>query len=658
MPPETPPDMTTGNPFSLIAYLLFRVRHSLEDIEEPGRPPRWIRIARARQATAPTDYIAIGVRGAIDGFAEALSYMVELTLDIQEVLVQTDAAKALVEVSADFLKAATSDNFVNGVRAVVGQPPGGNPLSNVGGILDSIKQYMGYIPDPDDVHTLGEQLYRLLCVEQLPLPRKDNGLEMNEAALPASIFEHVDVDKSGKVRLLQWAFNHDLTTFGLGDKQRPEEESQALVRYGSRRLWQASDPARLPVRTAWHWGTAGNKELIYEFFFDDREQTEAHRTLDIRETYALLEKMGYTTPAAPQKTVFGEELTQRLRNFQAINDLPLSGELDSATLNRLLHLDFIAKNIRRAKPYDPTRLPAGIEVKAPGAPRYLGGFFKLINPGAEHPEEQGLRFLTTPGHGRYPYYQAGALLPPTGPAPVPPQGGWISDSGTGVVQGFVAMRSRYTTQDENRLEGGILSEGEAATGGNFFFAARFTEPWVAGRRGEPGNDSLFGRNKPAPGSVARMYQWIPLDKLDRPAGWDLYVTASVLRRSLYEERSRTTHQPDQGTIGLEFYGADYFEGKERKLGTRRDPSAQSEELRAASRFAPVYPEIAPSAAQLTPGDVARKRLWMPQSVPHVLVPPSAVAMLVILEGHYQAGWDIDAYFDEVLVSWTFHKKAA
>ncbi|HSP81712.1 MAG TPA: hypothetical protein VLQ93_24545, partial [Myxococcaceae bacterium] len=282
-------------------------------------------------------------------------------------------------------------------------------------------------------------------------------------------------------------------------------------------------------------------------------------------------------------------------------------------------------------------------------------FFKLINPGAEHPEEQGFRFTTMPGNAKYPYYQAATPLPPTGPAPVPSQGGWISDSGTGVVQGFVALRSRYATSDENRLEGGILSEGESATGGNFFFAARFTEPWLAGRSGEPGDNSLFGKSKPAPGSVARMYQWIPLDKLHRPAGWDLYVTASVLRRSLFEERSRTTHQPDQGALGLEFYDEEYFKGN---LGTRRDPSAQSEELRAASIFAPPYPEIAASVAQVTPGDVARKRLWVPQSVPHVLVPPSAVAMLVILEGHYQSGWDIDAYFDDVVVSWTFRKKAA
>src|SRR5512136_2852941 len=100
--PDQTPETTTGNPFSLIAYVLFKVRHSLEDVEEAGKVPRWVRIARARQAQGSQDYIAQGVRAAINGFAEALSYMAELTLDIQEVLVQTDAAKALIEVSSDF----------------------------------------------------------------------------------------------------------------------------------------------------------------------------------------------------------------------------------------------------------------------------------------------------------------------------------------------------------------------------------------------------------------------------------------------------------------------------------------------------------------------------------------------------------------------------
>jgi hypothetical protein len=656
MPTETPPDAKPGNPFSLIASLLFKVRHSLEDTEEPGRPPRWIRIARARQATASTDYIAIGVREAINGFAEALSYMVELTLDIQEVLVQTDAAKALVDVSSDLIREATSENFIKGIAAIVRQTPEGTPLQGLGNILDKLKEYLGYIPDPDDVQTLGHELYRLLCIEQLPLPRKPDSFEVDETALlPGLLEHHIDVERSGKIRLLQWAFNQDLTTFGLGDKSQPEEARQALTRYGSRRLWQTG-PERLPTRTQWSWEHAGNKETLFEFYFGSREPTEANRTLDIQETYALLKKMGYAPPDGTNVTLFGPELIRLLRLFQAVNELPVSGELDNATLNRLLNLDFIAKSLRRARPYDPTQLPEGVDqLGTPGAPRFPGGFFKLINPGADAPQEQGFDFIRHPSDRKYPYYVAGTRLPPTGPAQVPARGGWISDSGTGVVQGFVALRSRNPTQDENRHEGGILSEGEAATGGNYFFAARVTTPWIAGHHEEPGDDSPFDKTKPTAGNVSRMYQWIPLGWLHRPEGWALYVSASVLRRSLFEERSRTTHQPDQGTIALEFYSGDYFKGD---LGTRRDPSAQSPELQAASRRAPLHPELTAATTSMTPGDVARKRIWVPQSISDVLVPPSATAMLVILEGHYQAGWDIDAYFSDVTVSWTFKKRAA
>lgn len=660
--PETAPQAEQGNPFSLIAYLLFQVRHSLEDPGEAGRAPRWVRIARARDAQGPTDYIAKGVREAINGFSEALAYMVELTLDLQELLVQTDAAKALVEVTADFIQEATSENFIRGIETVVGtritDPNNPNPLGGVGNIMDSLKQYMGYIPDPDDVRTLGHELYRLLCIEQLPLPRLANG-RVDESKLPASTALHVDVEGSGKLRLLQWAFNQDLTVFGLGPKERPEEESFALTRLGSRRLWQ-TDAAKLPARSTATRTREGAQEVLFEFFFDAREPAEAKRTVDLVETHTLLEKLGYTEPATPQRTTFSAELTQRLRRFQALNGLALSGELDNATLNRLLHLDFTARNIRRARPFDAAQLPADLHL--PDAPALTGGIFRLVNPGADSPEEEGLQFLTKPGHPRYRYYVAGTPLPAAGPAPVPPGGGWISDAGTGVVRGFVALQSRNVEATASRFSGDILTEGEAS-GGRFFFAARFTEPWVAGRGGPPA-ESLFpapeggtADGKPAPGSISRLYQWIPLSGINRPAGWELLVTASVMRRSLYQERSKTTGYPDQGRLGVEFYGSDVYTGpgSRRPLDRGRETNA---ELPAATVYTPRFPEAQAPTSGLSAQEVAQRRVWVKQSVDNVVVPAGAVAMLVVLEGIYQAGWDIDAYFDDVQVHWSLRKRAA
>ena len=79
---ETPPSTTDKNPFSLLAYVLFKVRHALEDREDADRPPRWVRIARGAQYKQE----ALGsiVSGAVNGMAETLSYMVELTLDLGE----------------------------------------------------------------------------------------------------------------------------------------------------------------------------------------------------------------------------------------------------------------------------------------------------------------------------------------------------------------------------------------------------------------------------------------------------------------------------------------------------------------------------------------------------------------------------------------------
>jgi hypothetical protein len=96
---ETAPDTQSQNPFELVAYLLFKVRHSLEDVERANRPPRWVRVARAREAKA--EVIGGGIATITHGFATGVSFMAELVLDLREILVQTDAGKALLEVSLD-----------------------------------------------------------------------------------------------------------------------------------------------------------------------------------------------------------------------------------------------------------------------------------------------------------------------------------------------------------------------------------------------------------------------------------------------------------------------------------------------------------------------------------------------------------------------------
>jgi hypothetical protein len=629
---ENAPSTISGNPFSLIAYLLFKVRHSLEDVEEPNRPPRWVRIARARGAQGP---IATGVQAAVNGLSDVVWYMADLGLRIQDVLQQTDAAKALAEVSIDFLRAATSPSFTEGISALTGLQLGGTPIEGVNDTLLKIKQHLDYIPDPDDVRVVGHELYRLLCLEQLPLPRTAAGA-VDEARVDPLV--HLDWQKSGKMTLMQLAFSQALSVQVAGG-------TVDLTRYGARRVWKAADPARLPTRSQVRW--KANAEAQVDLTIEGNR--------DLEETHTLLERLGYTDPAATgaARTSFSAELIRRLRRFQVINGLPLTGALDNATLNALLNLDFGAKNLRRAKAFDAAALPAWVDqVEATGAPALPAGYFPLVNPSADSPEAEGVTVQTKAGFPRYRYYVVGAPLPATGSAPVPAGGGWISDAGPGVVPGFVALQSRMRSADEGRNEGGFLSEGEASNG-TFFFVARFTEPWIAGREGLPGEDALFSpQGVPAlpAGSVSRIYQWIPLGFLTRPEGWELSVTASCLRRSLYEERSGTAGVPDQGTLAVEFYDAAYFTGNR---GTRRDPTKAL-----AVREAPRFPDQAAAAQALTLSEVARRRVWTRQEVTDVPVPAGAAAMLVILQGHYQAGYDIDAYFDDVQVSWQFRKQTA
>ncbi len=457
---ETTPDLTGTNPFQLLAYILFKVRHSLED-QEGDRAPRWIRISRARVAQGESDYIGRGVKVAINGFAEALSYMAELTLDLKEVLLQTDAAKALAEVSLDLIRAATDDNFVNGVRALVGEPPGDNPLSVVGTTLDDINRYLGYIPEPEDLEGLGHELYRLLSVEQLALPR-DNDLEVDENAIGPDTSSHLDIASSGKIRWLEWAFAEGLTTHGLGTRESPESESYELFRFGSRRLWQTGND-NLPESSIGVHRNGDDSETVFEFFYDEHEQTADNRTLDLVEAHDLLEKLGYTTPAVTDKRVFGAALTARLQRFQAVNELPITGALDNETINRLMNFDFRAKNLARAKPFDANSIPDDIDDDI----GIRSDDFKLVNPGADDPRAEGLDIQNDRPTRRY--YIAGAPLPATGPASLQSGGGWIRDINSSVIQGFVALETRPLQGDG--YEGGPLSEGEADRG-KFFFAAR------------------------------------------------------------------------------------------------------------------------------------------------------------------------------------------
>jgi hypothetical protein len=650
---ETPPSTTDKNPFSLLAYVLFKVRHAIEDREDADRPPRWVRIARGAQYKEE----ALGsiVSGAVNGMAETLSYMVELTLDLEELLFQTDAAKAIAEVVLRMINAMTDSNFQAGVQALVGANSLGDlgsVLNTVNGATNQIEEYLDYIPEPEDVRGLGHELYRMLCITQQAFPRNADGtVNANDAGLKGT--DHLVQNDSGKVRLIAWSYAHGVTARGLGANEANEEE---LFKLGMRRLPPTPGNADLPQRSRMLWEDGEEKIEIFNAVFTGQDNNK-----DIVELVKLLKAHGYNDPAMPgTETTITTEIRRNLMKFQAINELPVTGEVDNDIINRLMNLDFARTNLRRAKPFDANFIwPWGTQPTDQPVP--TSGTLELVNPGADNVEDEGLGLVLRQPH---PYYEI--PVAPRGQLPADaakwPKGqGWLSDaSGT---PRFVALQSRRRNRDDEhtpgRFVGGKWSEGEAVRGGRFFFAARHTQPWIDGRQGAPDpNDSLFGGNRPANGSRSRMYQWIPLPARLRPGSlvppgpgtWKLFFYATAQQRSLFTDRSQTTKVPDQGRIMLELYGTDVF--------TNGTVSVRNESAAKAQAATEPFPPDAATTDQLSLDEVDSKREWTLRSTERVEAAAGTVALLLVAEGIYQSAFDIDAYFDDFRVHYAWEKVTA
>ncbi|WP_298232512.1 peptidoglycan-binding domain-containing protein [uncultured Azohydromonas sp.] len=340
------PEDARANPFKAIALLLKSVRESLEGVKRPGQAPRWVRIARIRGFQGSTDYISKGVIPALDkGFIFAITYLADLTLKAQDMLYQADSAKALIEVSGEMLKTVTRDDFAQSLAAVVGQEGVTNPLGPAGGFIDTVLGFVDKIPEPEDLEAIGKELYGLLAIEQLAL---------DDATFTNASKTHLSIAASGKVRLLQMALTarttadpalvKSITVRSLG---KDKAGTQNVSWLGGRRITDKI----APTQAVGTWGEGAEAETVYEFSFEGDEAGK-----DLEEANLLLEKMGYATPAVADKKAFSADFAKRLRRFQKLNGLPISGALDNHTLNRLWHLNFKDKTLTRAKPYDEAAL--------------------------------------------------------------------------------------------------------------------------------------------------------------------------------------------------------------------------------------------------------------------------------------------------------------
>ena len=330
------------NPFQTIAQLLRSLRESLEGTKRPGQAPRWVRIARIRTYRGDTDFISKAVIPAIDkALAFTVLYLAYLTLQARDLLHQADSAKALVETSGEMLQVVTTEEFTQALAEAIDQKGVVNPLREARAVIDKVTTFVDKVPDPADLDLISKELYGLLCIEQLPL---------DESGLGAATETHLNLETTGKIRLLQMALDKSIRIRGLGANRQGEQEVALL---GGRRLWAAA--ADLPGKAIGRWGddpNSPNSETIYEFDFTRSEFAGQ----DIAEANGLLEKLGYVEPEATDAKTFDDALQRRLRRFQKVNGLAITGQLDNPTLNGLQHLNYTSKALERAKPFDATAL--------------------------------------------------------------------------------------------------------------------------------------------------------------------------------------------------------------------------------------------------------------------------------------------------------------
>jgi hypothetical protein len=371
------------------------------------------------------------------------------------------------------------------------------------------------------------------------------------------------------------------------------------------------------------------------------------RTADLVEAHDLLEKLGYVEPAATDKLNFTEVLTKKLRRFQAINGLAITGRLDNDTINRLLNFDFEAQNLRAPNPSTSRTCP-----RASTRPRPARSSSPTATPTAPTPRASRSR----PAPPATPTTSPAPSLPAAEAANLKKGKGWISAPDGNAAPGFVALKSRAIKKGQQlkdaagaeRYDGGEDSEGEASSG-VYYFAARHTEPWKAGRTGAPGTDAL-DKDQPPADTRSRLYQWLAIDHLlaIKPPTHDLVITATAGVRSLYKPEGQAL-VADQGRVGLEVYKADVFTGN----GARRDADKVVDKLY--SDWYPKDDEIRASASLV---DLRRKSKfqWATRAARRLVVADGSKGVAIVLEGRHQAGHDTTAFFDTIRVRWEFVAK--
>lgn len=321
------------NAFEAVRLMIDSMSDALEESSEYGSLPRYVRIARVGENELVEGKRPIGeaVAAVAGGFLYALGVVSEMTLKAIDLLTDIDGGVALVEVGAEMLKTLSSEKFTNSLQRSVGIKDKDlvkNPMGDiVGEATTQFEKVLKYVPSPEDVEAVSRALYRLLAIQQLDAPLKEEKVEV-----------HVNLSGTGKARLMSWALKKPIPVFtgsGLLDFSSPIN-----VTYIGSRIDPFSSQTPT-VQLEWISEDEKRKQLIYKCNYSNIKGE-----IDTNEIKKILEKLNYKN----------EKITENLKDFQRVNELgqdggDTEGKLDIVTLSRLLNLDSKNEQLKRAKPY-------------------------------------------------------------------------------------------------------------------------------------------------------------------------------------------------------------------------------------------------------------------------------------------------------------------
>jgi hypothetical protein len=346
------PAITVAHPnfFTPVAELMRSIPTALEGQGPTGGAPRYVRIARLRPFLKPVrpqdEKLASVMASGVGYFITGMAYVMKYALKLNDLLIQGDAGKALVETALKLAKTVTEPTFLNTIEDLNSNLLEGptlnlaEPMAPVGKIIGDVEKYISFIPEPRDLEIIGQQLYSMMVIEWASAPTTD--ADKKDEATP------VDMAKTGKLRLLLWALNKPFEPLDPG----AAPDVKGIVALGQRRLWR-TEAANLPGRSMGTW-KGQEPGSVVETIFDTRF-TDASVNVDIRELQTLLKAYGY--PLEGTKDGVLDDATERgVALFQTMNGLPVNGAVDLPTVNQLFHLrydpDQAKGGLRMAKRYN------------------------------------------------------------------------------------------------------------------------------------------------------------------------------------------------------------------------------------------------------------------------------------------------------------------